>query len=178
MPDKENLTTKWSEWTPCSKTCGDAKRKRLEYRCTSSSQEIRDCEVSGLQHEACVFKPCPGKCIGINGCSIQESDLSFTRLHISVNWYAWGVFSIITIVSLSSANHHLYREMKYQIAWSWKKLVGCGVISSSSSYSIDFNVVQIMTSLTDKPFFSITDGKWVYMIHWHENSEKKPVHSI
>ena len=81
VPDKENLTTKWSEWTPCSKTCGDAKRKRIEYRCTSSYQEIRDCAVSGLQHEACVFKACPGKCIDIKLCFIQDSDLYFTTAH-------------------------------------------------------------------------------------------------
>lgn len=81
MPDKENRTTKWSEWTPCSKSCGDAKRKRIEYRCTSSSQEIRDCAVSGVQHEACVLKPCPGTCIVITACSVQESDFYFTTTH-------------------------------------------------------------------------------------------------
>ena len=76
VPDKENVTTKWSEWTPCSKTCGDAKRKRIEYRCTSSSQQIRDCTVSGLQHDACAFKPCPGKCIVINGKAFKRPLLS------------------------------------------------------------------------------------------------------
>ncbi|KAL9981062.1 hypothetical protein ACROYT_G009719 [Oculina patagonica] len=60
VPDKENPITRWSEWTSCSGSCGvDAKKKRIQYRCTSSSQTIKDCAVSGEQYEACAFKPCP-----------------------------------------------------------------------------------------------------------------------
>ncbi|KAJ7333862.1 Hemicentin-1 [Desmophyllum pertusum] len=58
--DRKTLITKWSEWGPCPESCGvHATRKRIQYRCTSSSQKISDCAVSGEQQEACVLKPCP-----------------------------------------------------------------------------------------------------------------------
>ncbi|RMX47975.1 hypothetical protein pdam_00005391 [Pocillopora damicornis] len=64
--DKEEiLVTRWSAWSSCTQSCGNrAKRKRVQYECSSRAKVIRDCAVSGDQEETCVLKPCPGSSNG------------------------------------------------------------------------------------------------------------------
>ncbi|KAM9306065.1 SCO-spondin-like, partial [Gastrophryne carolinensis] len=75
----------WSDWSPCSQSCGVGIRSRA-WRCDCASSPEELCDSSGIvQTEACYLQPCNGSC-------------------------SWGPWSDWSECSCSSAFQYRYRE--------------------------------------------------------------------
>lgn len=63
--DEDAGFSKWSSWTPCSKTCTDARAPVLKFR--HRECETAPCSGETQQQRACNLPQCPGSLTNVSG---------------------------------------------------------------------------------------------------------------
>ncbi|WAR31220.1 HMCN1-like protein, partial [Mya arenaria] len=87
----------WSSWSACSITCGNFSQSRTR-TCTnpSPSPDGRPCLGESVQHQLCIFKPCPGiNLLGTNVLIVFElsvSEIKCIAFIVDGGWSAWGAW--------------------------------------------------------------------------------------